>query len=375
MSATVGVGIIGLSANGGWAANAHLPALRALGSRYEVRGLCGSSPEAARAAGEKHNVAFHTDDPHVLANRPDIDLIVIAVKVPEHKSLTEAAISAGKAVYCEWPLGNGLDEAIYLERLAADRGVANFVGLQARSAPVLRQVRDLIASGYVGRVLSTTIVADGGRPWGGVTYPSGVYLNDVSTGATMLTIPFGHTVDLVQWALTPFQNVSATLAVRRPLVEVIPGGDRIKATAPDQVAVHGELQDGVVAAFHFRGGASRGPNFNWQILGDEGELWISGGNGHLQYGQVTLSGARDAAKGLAPMPEPDFMQDFDVPPSSHAFTVANAYAALHSQLTRHIGDVPTFADAVKTHQLIQAIQTSATEGRRMAVEDVRLNIP
>ena len=74
-------------------------------------------------------------------------------------------------------------------------------------------------------------------------------------------------------------------------------------------------------------------------------------------------------------PEPDFMQDFDVPPSSHAFTVANAYAALHSQLTRHIGDVPTFADAVKTHQLIQAIQTSATEGRRMAVEDVRLNIP
>lgn len=127
MSATVGVGIIGLSANGGWAANAHLPALRALGSRYEVRGLCGSSPEAARAAGEKHNVAFHTDDPHVLANRPDIDLIVIAVKVPEHKSLTEAAISAGKAVYCEWPLGNGLDEAIFLERLAADSGVANFV--------------------------------------------------------------------------------------------------------------------------------------------------------------------------------------------------------------------------------------------------------
>jgi predicted dehydrogenase len=46
----IGVGIVGLSARGGWAAAAHLPALSALDG-YEPRGLSASSAESAKAAG------------------------------------------------------------------------------------------------------------------------------------------------------------------------------------------------------------------------------------------------------------------------------------------------------------------------------------
>ena len=48
---TLGVGIIGVSPVRGWAATAHIPALRAL-PNYEIRALSAHTAESARAAGE-----------------------------------------------------------------------------------------------------------------------------------------------------------------------------------------------------------------------------------------------------------------------------------------------------------------------------------
>jgi len=53
---------------------------------------------------------------HDLVNSAAVDVVAITVKVPYHFELAADALNAGKAVYCEWPLGNGLEEA---ERLAA----------------------------------------------------------------------------------------------------------------------------------------------------------------------------------------------------------------------------------------------------------------
>jgi len=49
------VGIVGLSANGGWAAEAHVPALAAL-EGFQLRALSANSAESAHAAGEKYGV-------------------------------------------------------------------------------------------------------------------------------------------------------------------------------------------------------------------------------------------------------------------------------------------------------------------------------
>jgi hypothetical protein len=68
------------------------------------------------------------------------------------------------------------------------------VGLQARSTPTVRYVRDLLARGYVGTVLSTTLVGSGGG-WTDPVARRSACLLDRANGATMLAIPFGHTVD------------------------------------------------------------------------------------------------------------------------------------------------------------------------------------
>src|SRR5438309_9518307 len=149
---TLGVGIIGVSPARGWATTAHIPALRAL-PNYEIRALSAHSAESARAAGEAFGVGAVFSDHEQLVTQPDVDVVAVTVKAPQHRELVSAALAAGKAVYCEWPLGRDLDEAQALAALAADQGARTVVGLQGRQAPAIQFVQELLGDGYVGEVL------------------------------------------------------------------------------------------------------------------------------------------------------------------------------------------------------------------------------
>src|SRR3546814_15005736 len=88
-------------------------------------------------------------------------------------------------------MGNGLGEARELADLAQAQGVIAAVGTQMRVAPEVEYLRDLIASGYLGAVLSTTLVGSGGQ-WGGETDAAHAYLDDKTNGATLISIPLGQ---------------------------------------------------------------------------------------------------------------------------------------------------------------------------------------
>src|SRR5436309_4897806 len=168
------VGIIGANPDRGWAAQAHIPALKSLSDDFEITALSTSRRDSADAARKLFGVPVAFDNHQDLVNRADVDVVAITVKVPYHFELATAALNAGKAVYCELPLGNGLREAETLAELARKRGVVAVVGLQARSAPAVLYVRDLIRQGYVGEVLSTTLIGSG-MGWGGAGPPYNAY--------------------------------------------------------------------------------------------------------------------------------------------------------------------------------------------------------
>src|SRR5437016_10363902 len=103
--------------------------------------------ESARAAGEAFGVSAVFTDHEQLVIQPDIDVVVVTVKVPHHRELVAAAIAAGKAVYCEWPLGHDLDDARTMAALAAEKRVRTVIGLQARQAPAIEFVQELLRDG------------------------------------------------------------------------------------------------------------------------------------------------------------------------------------------------------------------------------------
>src|SRR5438477_1286323 len=227
------VGIIGANPERGWAAQAHIPALRSLSDDFEITALSTSRRESADAAGKIFGVPAAFDNHHDLVNRAAVDVVAVTVKVPYHLELATAALDAGKAVYCEWPLGNGVNEAETLAALAKKQNLLAVTGLQARSAPAVAYVRDLIEQGYVGEVLSTTLIGSG-IGWGPTVEPFNAYLNDKKNGATMLSIPLGHTVDALCHCLGEVRELSATMTVRRTSFTVAGTGERKPMTAADQ---------------------------------------------------------------------------------------------------------------------------------------------
>src|SRR3989440_2360209 len=244
---TLGVGIIGVSPIRGWAATAHIPALRAL-PNYEIRALSAHSVESARAASEAFGVGAAFSDHKQLVSRRDVDVVAVTVKVPHHRELVFAALAAGKAVYCEWPLGRDLEDTRAMAALAAKRGVRTVVGLQARQAPAIEFVQELLSDGYVGDILSTTMV--GLSVPGDVVGQLNAYMLDKTNGANLLTISVGHSLDTLTYVLGEFIDLSAVSDLRRPLITVEETGEQIVKTAADQIAVIGTLTSGATATVH-----------------------------------------------------------------------------------------------------------------------------
>src|SRR5881296_1567501 len=253
------VGIIGANPDRGWAAQAHIPALKSLSDDFEITALSTSRRESADAAGKLFGVPLAFDNHQDLVNSGEVDVVAVTVKVPHHLELATAALNAGKAVYCEWPLGNGLNEAETLAALARKKGVLAVAGLQARSAPSVAYVRDLIEQGYVGEVLSTTLVGSG-MGWGPTVEPFNAYLNDKKNGATMLSIALGHAADALCYCLGEVRELTATMTVRRKTFTIAGTGERKAMASDDQVCATGLLEGGAAFSIHYRGGVSRGTN-------------------------------------------------------------------------------------------------------------------
>jgi len=359
---TIGVGIIGAS-TGGWASISHLPALRGLDG-FEVRAVATTRKASAEAAAKEYGVPLAFDDDRELAAHPDVDLVVVAVKVPYHRPLVSTALAAGKSVYCEWPLGVALGEAESLAADAAAAQVRTVIGLQARNAPVVRYLRDLVEEGYVGRVLGTTLVGSG-VAWGPQTTSAQAYSFDASQGATALTVPAMHAVDAMNFVLGDFTEVTARLATARTEVHLSDTGETRPVTAPDQIAVSGAFGLGATASVYYRGAFSRGDNLRWEINGTRGDLVVTaeGLNGNLQVADLRLRGGRDADADVRDLPVPDtYFSHVPRSLTGPAHNVAQTYAALAEYLRAGTTTVPGFDHALRQHRLIDAIQTAARTG-------------
>jgi predicted dehydrogenase len=360
-SRPIGVGIVGLSASGGWAAGAHVPALSAVDG-IELRALATSSAASAHAASEVYGVPGYVSVEQ-LAKDQDVDLVVIVVKVPRHRELVVPALEAGVPVLSEWPLAVDLREAQEMERAA--RGTRTFVGLQGRSSPVFRWLADLVSGGYVGEVLSATVVASSVE-WGTPVSERARYTLDRELGATMLTIAFGPAIDLVAMVVGELEDVVATTATRRSRVPLGSTGRTVPMTADDQIAVSGRLPGGAVLSAHHRGGTASGAGFSLVIDGTEGTLEVTAPT-HPHVVAVTVRGAQGRAR-PAELTLPDGYDDYPRLAGTPVQALAHAYSAIRDDLVHGTAVAPDFAHAVKRHRLLDAIERSAATGQRMSIE-------
>lgn len=360
MADKIRVGVVGAHAGRGWARAVHLPALAAH-PEYEVTAVAGTSLESARAAAGAWGAEHAFDDPAELMAHPDVDLVTIAVQLPQRDGLVEAAIAAGKHVYSEWPLALSADIAERFRELADTAGVRHAVGLQSRHHPAVRYLRDLVAEGRVGEVMSTSLTYSLGSPeiWS-QRYAA---LFDRTKGVNHLAVVGGHSMDMFRYAVGDFAELSATLATRITRVTMEETGELIEVTSPDQIVVNGLLESGAAASVHIMTGGPRGAGFRFEVHGRAGRLVMRSTDDNLVGPEFTLV-VTDAQEGPKPLAVPDFYRPLLADASPAVRNVYQVYTDLARAIRTGEPAEPDFGTAARMHRVLDAIKLSAATGER-----------
>jgi predicted dehydrogenase len=151
----VNVGLIGYQFMG----KAHSNAYRQVGRFFpdlpvEVRmhTLCGRNLEAVRKAKETFGWDHYETDWRKVVENPEIDVIDVSTPGNLHAEIAIAAAKAGKAVFCEKPIGNTLQEAHDMLKAVQEHTVPHAVFHNYRKAPAVGLAKQMIESGELGTI-------------------------------------------------------------------------------------------------------------------------------------------------------------------------------------------------------------------------------
>lgn len=353
MSGPIRIGIVGANAQRGWARDAHLGALRTMPDLYRIAAVSARDQAGADAAAAHFGADRAFGDTMEMVRSPDIDLVLVTVKVPEHREVTLAALAAGKHVYCEWPLGKDLGEA---EEMAAavPAGIHAVVGLQGEQAPAIRTVAKAIADGAIGQVQLLRGFGSAAG-WGEESPPHYAYLQDKTNGASLETIGGGHTLSALEKLVGPYVEVDARNSILRRQVRLSGTDEFVERTCADHMLITGLHRNGCVSNLEVIGGSPNRPA-EFEIVGDKGWIRIVGATpGTCQIAKLSV----EASVPLPPLPDP-VGRDLSGAPVN----IAESYAVLARDIAQGTFTLPDFGRAVRLTELLEAIDAASNTGTR-----------
>lgn len=125
--------------------------VRAAQASPYVHKIYGYEPDKERAAERGKVLGIETtSELDTLLNNPAIKFIDIAAPNPVHCELGIAALEAGKAVLCEKPMGETLEDAERLVAVAEKTGNFLQLGFELRYSKAYVQLKQWIDSGQIG---------------------------------------------------------------------------------------------------------------------------------------------------------------------------------------------------------------------------------
>src|SRR5690606_14211185 len=136
----------------------------------------------------------------------DLDAVFIAVPLSAHFSIAKDAIEAGKHVYVEKTMTYSIDEAKQLVRLADQHTKQTVqVGYQYRYSPLYFKVKDMISSGFLGKVSQVDCRWDRNGTWRRAVPEPGLerqinwrMYKEFSGGLAAELL--SHQIDFINWA-------------------------------------------------------------------------------------------------------------------------------------------------------------------------------
>jgi predicted dehydrogenase len=267
MAKTYGVGIMGA----GNISSAYLR-LAPLFKGLEVRAIADILPAAAQKRAEEFGVKAQT--PNELLKNSEIDVVVNLTIPATHYQVSMDAISAGKHAYSEKPFVLTLEEGKSLKKAADERHLAVGSAPDTFLGGAHQQVRNLIDSGKLGKIMSGTthVMSRGMEHW----HPNPDFFFQVGAGPVLDIGPY-YVTDLIH-LIGPVKRVTAFTGTARKEREVTAEGPYkgtfIKVGTP--TTIHGvlEFHNGAIVTIGASWDVSSHGHHNIELYGTEGSVYV-----------------------------------------------------------------------------------------------------
>ena len=120
----------------------------------EVVAVMSRNRDRARSYAARHKVKKWYTDAQELVDDPDVNAVYVATPPSSHAAYAIMAMRAGKPVYVEKPLAAGYDDCARVNRVSQQTGIPCFVAYYRRYLPYFQKVKEMVASGDIGRVMN-----------------------------------------------------------------------------------------------------------------------------------------------------------------------------------------------------------------------------
>jgi predicted dehydrogenase len=290
----LGIGVIGF----GWMGQAHSRSAARISSLFPERTfdtdlvVCGDSvPQRQTEAVEGFGFREATADWRTVIEHPDVDVVYVTAPNMLHEQLAIAAAEAGKAVFCEKPVGGTPEQTVRVEAAARRAGVITGVGYNYRWAPLVQHAKQLIDAGQLGEITNYRgrfFSMYGADPMGLLSWR---FLVD-EAGYGVSSDILSHAVDLATMLIGPITTVAGTMETfikDRPLPRE--GGthyDRGSPADPTGVVTN---EDYAAAMVTFHNGARGTFESSRAIIGPESQMAfdVYGTKGALRWNLETMN--------------------------------------------------------------------------------------
>ena len=332
--------------------------------------IVGRNLEKVAALAKKHGVERYTDDLDAALANSDDEIFFDAASTQLRPTLLRKAIEAGKHVYSEKPVSEGLEEAVAIAKFAKEKGIKHGIVHDKLDLPGLLKLKRLRDSGFFGRILSVKgefgyWVFEG--DWMPAQRPSWNYR--AKDGGGMISDMLCHWRYVLDNVVAPVKSVSCLGVTHIP-----------ERWDENDAAYKADADDAAYATFMLEGDIVAHINSSWCTRVRRDDLvtfQVDGTHGSAVAG-LHKCFSQHRVNTPKPVWNPDepqtmnFFGDWEEVPDNTVFD--NGFKVQWEQFLRHVAeDGPwayTLAEGAKGVQLAEAGYQSSRERRWVDLPDL-----
>jgi predicted dehydrogenase len=267
------LGIVGTGNRG----RAHIAVIKTMPD-FQIVALADPTPQNLdQAASMVPGVKTYPDYQKMLADRKDLDAVIVVTPSFLHAEVAVAALNHGLNVLCEKPIATRIEDANRMIDASKKSGKLLYIGFQKRFVPAHAKLHELAAAGEIGKIQFISANLFRGD-WNPLSWKYTDPTTGVSTNWRYLTHTQGsalledgiHEMDVLNWIVNgQVAHVTAT------------GGNNLfqQRETIDHAALIVEYEGGIKLSFDFcLFGANAGPQGRRLVLiGSEGIMYPENG--------------------------------------------------------------------------------------------------